>query len=621
MTRFRLCLLTAVMAIAPALPASGQTFDTSGNGMLNGPYFVRELALILNTSGVLTEAFTVSGTITFDGNGNYAFTGQTLDSNVGVPQAASFSGLYAVQSNGLAQVQSLLDSGQYVFGAVTQSVFSGSSTESSQLQDVFIAIPANPTAANSSLVGSFTVGTLEFLLSDGTPRDSYFTLKADGQGRFSPITVNGSAADMGDKLTTQKISGATYSFSNGGNGAANFPAAVSGGAQNQLFTGSKLLYISADGNIILGGGSNTFDIFVGVRPTSFPANNETFQGTYFLAGLEDIAPDVSTGANTINASSGSVVAIGNGAAISHLRINSISSSTTQIYDYTFSFGYDVATDGTIDQDFFHYALGLNGQAVIVVGKGSEYELMFGAQAPSYSGSGVFLNPLGVVNAASMAPITNSVARGEFVTLYGTGLSRATNQARKVPFPLSLSSVQVTVNGRSAPIYYVSPTQISVIVPYATTEQFATFQVINNGVASNTVTLYTNNTAPGVFSLDQTGYGPGAVLRANNTVLTSSNPAHIGETIQIFLTGLGNVNPPIADGAPGPSNPLSKVTASILVTVDGQTAPVTFAGLAPGLVGLYQINAQIPTGVRSGDVYLDISTPDALQSEVTIAIAP
>src|SRR5262249_37176237 len=101
MNSLRVCLCAVVLA---AGTAAAQTLDTSGNGMLNGAYFVRELALVLNTSGVLAEAFNVSGTITFDGNGNYSFTGQILDSNVGQPQASSFSGVYSVQSNGLAQV-------------------------------------------------------------------------------------------------------------------------------------------------------------------------------------------------------------------------------------------------------------------------------------------------------------------------------------------------------------------------------------------------------------------------------------------------------------------------------------------------------------------------------------
>src|SRR5690242_10969030 len=98
-----------------AISARAQTFDTSGNGLLNGDYFVRELALIVNTSGALVQAFNASGTISFDGNGNYTFNGQILDSNVGTPQNSSFSGTYSVESSGLAQVQSLLESGQNVF--------------------------------------------------------------------------------------------------------------------------------------------------------------------------------------------------------------------------------------------------------------------------------------------------------------------------------------------------------------------------------------------------------------------------------------------------------------------------------------------------------------------------
>ena len=84
--------------------------------------------------------------------------------------------------------------------------------------------------------------------------------------------------------------------------------------------------------------------------------------------------------------------------------------------------------------------------------------------PSFSGSGVYLSPVGVVNAASSAPFTAQVAPGEFLTLYGSGLAPTTASA-SLPFPKLFNGVQVLINSLAAPIYYVSPTQISVVVPY------------------------------------------------------------------------------------------------------------------------------------------------------------
>jgi len=77
---------------------------------------------------------------------------------------------------------------------------------------------------------------------------------------------------------------------------------------------------------------------------------------------------------------------------------------------------------------------------------------------------------------------------------------------------------------------------------------------------------------------------------------------------------------VPDGAAGPVQPLSKVVdPNLQVFVDGQNAPIAFGGLAPGLAGLYQLNVQVPPGVRSGPVYLDISTSVSYQSQTTIAI--
>ena len=601
--------------------AGAQTFDNSATNSLNGNYFIREVALLVSNqspnTGAITRALSLSGTIAFDGNGNYSFNGQVLDSQgSSQPTAYNVTGGYSVAPNGLAQIQSLVTDQDFIFGTVTQSVFIGSSTEG-QVNDFVVAIPAGSGTSNASLQGMYRVGALEFPQANAAmTRDSYFVLNADGQGRISPITVNGSAANLGSTNQTQTISGATYSVNKDGSFTANFPAAAGGGTANQLFTGSKTLYVSADGNIILGGAPNGFDIFVGIRPTTSSANNGTFQGTYFVAGLENSTASQSSAQSNIISFYGSTNAFGNGEAVNHLRLNSVLNG---IYDYTYDFIYNISADGTSTENAFHFDFGLNGRAVIIVGRGPEFQLTIGLHAQDYSGSGVFLNPIGIVNAASLAPITNPVAPSELVTLFGTGMSSVTLQAQRLPFQTTLGGVQVMVNNRPAPVYFVSPNQISAIVPSATTENYATFQVINNGVSSNSVTLYTSPTAPGVFTLNQSGYGPGAILHSDFSLVNSQRPARAGETVLVFLTGLGATNPAVADGAPGPTNPLSMVTTMVTVDIDGTGAPVSFSGLAPGLAGLYQLNVQIPQGLSSGNHFVDISTSDAYHSQATIAI--
>jgi uncharacterized protein (TIGR03437 family) len=610
-----------LIALACSKLASGQTFDHSANGTLQGAYLLKELALSeFSGDGNFSQARSLSGAITFDGNGNYSFSGQLNDSTAGSgPQSYSVTGQYSVASNGLAQVQPLLDQSvstedRTIYGAVTQSIFVGSSTEGS-LNDLVIAIPAGSATSDSSVQGEYQAGTLGFL--QGTASmvfDAYFTLTADGNGNFSAVTVNGSSPIVGTNQS-QTISGATYSLAGNGTGTAMFPTA-GGGASTRLFSGSKLLYVSSDGNFILGGDPAGFDIFVGIRPTSGSATNGTYQGTYFLAGLEDSAVNLSAGISDIASFYGSTLAFGNGHAVNHQRLNSV---LYNIYDYTFDSSYSMSADGTVTQNFAFLELGPNGQALIDVGRGNNYQLAIGLHAPAYSGGGVYLNPIGIVNSASLAPITNSVAPGELVTMFGTGMASSTATAQRAGFPTSLDDVQVMVNHRLAPVYYVSPTQINAIVPAATTENYATFQVVSNGAVSNPVTVYTSATAPGVFTVNGSGYGAGAILHADYSLVSAQSPAQVGEIVLVFLTGLGATDPPTADGAPGPTNPLSQMVSYLQVLVDGQVAPVNFAGLAPGLAGLYQINIQIPAGVRSGDDYLDISTPSAYHSQATIAI--
>src|SRR5204863_517157 len=112
----------------------------------------------------------------------------------------------------------------------------------------------------------------------------------------------------------------------------------------------------------------------------------------------------------------------------------------------------------------------------------------------------------------------------FITLFGSGLARSAQQISRTPFPLTLNGVTVTINGKAAPLYSVAPDRIYAVVPYATQGPSANFVVHNENGNSNTVTLPVAATAPGIFALDQTGAGPGAILHSDYTVVNDARPA-------------------------------------------------------------------------------------------------
>jgi len=294
------------------------------------------------------------------------------------------------------------------------------------------------------------------------------------------------------------------------------------------------------------------------------------------------------------------------------------------YGYTYSDSYPANSGGTYADDFLsaQFIGGNGGATQIGVGTGYFPGISVALQAPSLSQTtSVYLSPVGVENSASYAPFTAGISRGEYITLAGTNLGPSTLQvASTVPFPNELSNVKVLINGLAAPIYYVSANQLAVIVPVETTSLIAQIQVINNGNASNVVTEFVNQTTPGIFSQQQDGIGYGAVLHQDGvTLVTPDDPAQIGETVSVYMAGLGDVFPSQLDGAAAPTDSLVNTSNQITADISGTAATPTFAGRAPGYVGLYQVNVTIPSGVTAGDNFIDISGPDSYNSEALISI--
>ena len=178
-------------------------------------------------------------------------------------------------------------------------------------------------------------------------------------------------------------------------------------------------------------------------------------------------------------------------------------------------------------------------------------------------------------------------------------------ASSVPLPTTLGDVQVLVDGRPAPLLYASQPQINFQVPSSvipgTRVEFQVVRASTGQILAST-TFKIEPVSPGLFTSDSSGTGQLLALNQDGTVNGPLHPAKAGTILQLFGTGLGVVAGAPADGSPSPNQPISTdqkpdvyINAVKLDAVD-----VTYSGLAPGFIGLWQINAKIPASVPTAE---------------------
>jgi uncharacterized protein (TIGR03437 family) len=208
---------------------------------------------------------------------------------------------------------------------------------------------------------------------------------------------------------------------------------------------------------------------------------------------------------------------------------------------------------------------------------------------------------GVVSAASFARAPSPLGLGSLASIFGTKIAGSTTSATRVPLPISMAGVSVTVGGIPAPLLALNAgtsDQINVQIPFELSGASQAEVVVNNNGQMTAAERIFLGTAPALFTLSQDGTGAAAILHADFSPVTASRPAAAGEMILLFGTGFGEVTPSVPSGSA--TQGISRVSALVRATISGLDAPVQFAGLAPGFVGLYQVNVMVPAGVASGD---------------------
>ena len=144
---------------------------------------------------------------------------------------------------------------------------------------------------------------------------------------------------------------------------------------------------------------------------------------------------------------------------------------------------------------------------------------------------------------------------------------------------------------------------------------AQIQVVTAQGSSNTVTAFVGETAPGVY-VDK-GYA--IAQHADYSLVSADNPAHPGDTLLVYMTGLGDVSPAVANGAVGPI-PVSTTTNGFTAIIGGISATVAITEYVPTIAGDYVLALTVPTGVTTGDAILTVSGPDSIASTALLPVA-
>jgi len=211
---------------------------------------------------------------------------------------------------------------------------------------------------------------------------------------------------------------------------------------------------------------------------------------------------------------------------------------------------------------------------------------------------------GVVNAADTQ---SAIAPNTYISIYGADLSPVTRNWTNSDFsgtslPTSLGGISVSVDGKAAFVYYISPKQIDVLTPIDSAAGPVPVQVTNNGMPSNSMQTTEQTVSPAFFLLkDGTSiaaiHSNGSIVGATSLYTGESSPAIPGETIALYGTGFGTSSPSVTTIGVVTA-PVSGSTSAVTVSFGGTSAQVTYFGLVGA--GIYQINVVVPSGVAAGN---------------------
>jgi uncharacterized protein (TIGR03437 family) len=456
------------------------------------------------------------------------------------------------------------------------------------------------TCSNSSFNGPYFWLLSGAFVSAAAPGAELARIVTDGNGSFSGVAedvING-------VLSSHTLSG-TYTIQSSCTGI--FTISVDSQSPFQ----AALQVVGGGGNALIAF-STPNGVFTGTvhrqSADSGSCSNASLSGSYgYLL--------VGSSGNSLFSDDGFVSADGNGNLTARSTVNLGGAISSAIGTGTYSVSASCAVAARLtDQrgNTLNYLAGVADDGATILFLRTDPTFTVAGQAVPQ-----FVAPQqAVVNGASFAP--RRLAPGSLFSVFGKGLSQQTASASSLPLPTTLGSTQLLINGQPAPLDYVSPSQINAQVPLETPVGTpVTISVQNAGQRSNSAALNALSAAPGIFTY---GSNQAIVQNQDQSLNSPSSPAHPGDIVVAYLTGGGSVNASGAWMTGGPSpNGASPVTSPYSITIGGQQAQVSYLGLTPGFVGLYQANIKVPQ-IAPGNYPLSITVNGVQSNGPAISVA-
>jgi uncharacterized protein (TIGR03437 family) len=523
---------------------------------------------------------------------------------------------FSVGANPSTQARSAI----IIVGASTFTVFQAGLTCSVTGSPIALAVPAG--GGN----GSIDVTAADGCNWSATSGAAWITLQT------SSGTGTGSVAWTAAANTTSQVRSGNITIANqvikltqdaaDCSGAAVVPdhtqiPAAGGTFSFHLTTSCSYSAVTTNGwiTIVNGSGTGTADITYRVGQNTSTSSR---QGSITVAGLQfAVSQDGLNAGVTISPASASMDARGGIGVISVTCPSACSwSPTTDQGWITLTYA---SANGT---GKINYTVAANSNTTTRTGNvfvgGQTFQITQAGMPPLQVSSD------GVVNAASFRG--GPIAPGEIVTIFGTGIGPARPAGAQLATDQKsilnmIGSVRILFDGVPAPMLYASATQASAIVPYAVAGKTSSeMRVEYQGFLSGSVPLDVAPTASGIFTLNGSGSGQGAILNQDNTINGAAAPAAKGSIVVLYATGAGQTRPGGVDGQIAGA-PLPAPIALVSVQIGGLDAVITYAGAAPSFpAGVLQVNARVPAGVASGAQTVTLKVGNAVsQPGVTVAV--